>query len=279
MAKKILLLGNSKSHLAERLTQEATVTGVDFTALSLNAVRVVFQNGEVTVLGPGDVNLRSFDIVYLYAMGSKMPIALEIARVLSSQGVKIVDEVLASGALPHDKLFALGQNILPSPNTTFYFSLTEADAASITYPVIAKSIHGSMSRGVRLLNSPTEMIEFRDHFGTQVIVQEYLPVKADYRVLVVGDKVIGVLQRNGKNLKLLGLTREQRVVLPTIPDEVLARTVLAAKQKGLSIAGVDIAEHDGQFYCFEINSSPRVKSLEKRAGVNVAKAILDFLAS
>ena len=62
-----------------------------------------------------------------------------------------------------------------------------------------------------------------------------------------------------------------------ITPEVAALAVAVAKVFGLDIAGVDLLFDKNGFMICEVNSAPGFQGLEKASGMDIAKAMFDFL--
>jgi ribosomal protein S6--L-glutamate ligase len=92
-----------------------------------------------------------------------------------------------------------------------------------------------------------------------VILQEFIPhPEGDMRINVIGEEVVFSFKR----VRQPGMDFRSNVTLGAKavafePDEALKCLCLAATRAlGLSMAGVDVAQHDGRFYIFEVNEVP-----------------------
>lgn len=149
-------------------------------------------------------------------------------------------------------------------------------------PLIVKLLEGTQGYGVVL--APTKkaaesIIEAFHSMKTRVIVQEFIAEAkgADIRAFIVGNKVVGAMQRQGKegefrsNLhqggsgKLIKLSKEERAVALT-----------AAKAMGLKVAGVDLLQSNRGPLVLEVNSSPGLEGIEKATGMDIAMKIVEY---
>ena len=112
------------------------------------------------------------------------------------------------------------------------------------------------------------------------LVQQFVKEAAgsDLRCFIVGNKVVGAIKRTGadgdfrSNLHQGGTamsvntTREER--------ETAKR---AAKELGLSVAGVDMLQAEDGPKVLEVNSSPGLEGIEKATGKDIAGLIIEHL--
>ena len=64
-----------------------------------------------------------------------------------------------------------------------------------------------------------------------------------------------------------------------LPDRILKMAVKAASVCEIEVAGVDVIldKKSGQSFILEVNRSPQFEGFMKATGINVPKAIIDFL--
>jgi ribosomal protein S6--L-glutamate ligase len=150
-------------------------------------------------------------------------------------------------------------------------------------PLIGKLPEGTQGKGVMLLESKAaakSMVQALRSKGITLIVQEFLREArgADIRCLIVGDKVIAAMKRQGdiedfrSNLHQGGCG--EAIKLST---EERKMAIKAAKTVGLKIAGVDLIRTQKQSYVIEINSSPGLEGIEAVSQVNVAGEIINYI--
>lgn len=274
---KILLIGNSTSYLAKRLTKEAILTGDEFTAVPAKHIKIsITDNKFKAVLSTGE-DLLVFDVVYFYALGKHLLELAELAKYLKSHGKIIVEDYLAGGTLPLDKLDWRDQSILATPDYQFFFRFTPDDYHKVSYPAIIKTVHGSRGQGIFKVTNKTELRAVIKQIGRKIIIQKYLPITADYRIIVIGSQAYGAVKRFNSPDDFLTTRKRGERVLEDIAEKILELCVSATHAKGLEIAGLDLVRYQDKYYIWEINSSPQCRSFEKYTGVNVAGAILQYL--
>ena len=116
------------------------------------------------------------------------------------------------------------------------------------------------------------------------MLQEFIPNDGDYRVLVLGKKVLGVMKRSSQSKEEFrnNYSAGGKVEVADLPEEVKQLAVKAAEVCGLAVAGVDVAFRDYDFkkpVIWEVNKGPQFKGFMKATGIDVPREIVRFLAS
>ena len=147
--------------------------------------------------------------------------------------------------------------------------------------VILKESCGSFGMQVYKLHGIQEIREKINEIGnSHFIIQEVIKTSLgrDLRVNIVGDRVIGAMERRNisdfrANITLGGKGE------PVVPDSMQKETALRAhKALGLDFSGVDLLYgEDGEPIVCEVNSNVNFLSYEAISGVNVSSIILDYI--
>lgn len=159
------------------------------------------------------------------------------------------------------------------------------------FPVILKGSGGD--RGTRVFKADNlEQLEklVRDlrksetEEGKRYMLQEFIPNDGDYRVLVLGEKVLGVMKRSSQSKKEFrnNYSAGGSVEIADLPEEIKQLAVKAAKVCGLAVAGVDVAFRDFDMtkpVIWEVNKGPQFKGFMKATGIDVPAEIVKFLVS
>jgi ribosomal protein S6--L-glutamate ligase len=121
-------------------------------------------------------------------------------------------------------------------------------------PLVAKQPRGSaLGRGVWLIRSVDELENYCQDQGPAYI-QEYLPIHRDMRIVVVGLKVRLAYWRVAapgdfrNNIAAGG-----RIDLAPVPERALDLALLTARLCRWDDVGLDICEHQGEFFVLEGN--------------------------
>lgn len=150
-------------------------------------------------------------------------------------------------------------------------------------PVIIKLLEGTQGLGVVLAENrkaASSVIEAFHGLKARVIVQEFIKEAggADIRAFVVNGEVVGAMKRQGKEGEFRSnLHRGGSSTIIKLSRSEKAAAVSAAKQMGLSVAGVDMLQSSRGPLILEVNSSPGLEGIEKSTGIDIAAKIVEFL--
>ena len=147
-------------------------------------------------------------------------------------------------------------------------------AEQLGLPVVVKQAYGSMGTGVFKADTAEQLKSLMTRFMCEPhLFQRYIASSAgrDLRVIVVGGKVLGGIERTSKrdfrsNIGLGGSAKKADV-----PDEVRGYAITAAKILGLDYCGIDFLYGDTFLLC-EVNSNAFFDAFEQATGINVAGA-------
>lgn len=113
--------------------------------------------------------------------------------------------------------------------------------------------------------------------GQRYMLQEYIVNTEDYRVMILGEKVLGVMKRAvGENERLKNVFSKAE-----LPQYVLDKAIKAAKVCEIDIAGVDVVfkNREKEPYFWEVNRAPNYDRFMEVTGIDVAREIVEYLAS
>lgn len=161
--------------------------------------------------------------------------------------------------------------MLPEAARAFYEECRER--------VIYKSISAERSIVKRLNAEDLPRLEQIQDCPVQL--QELVP-GIDIRVHTVGDRVFAseiVADRlDYRYVAREGGTRSIRAI--ELSNELQARCVRLAKSLGLVMSGIDLRRTpDGEYYCFEVNTSPAFMFYENHTGQRIGDALADLLCT
>jgi RimK family alpha-L-glutamate ligase len=274
---RTLLIGNTKCHATRRLHEEFTLRGFSFDSVTPNDIVFSVQNGVTTMLTKEGKDLLAYDVYFFRGLGTIARELSVIANYLSKQNKVIIEDVFAHKAPYFDKFSpTMVDDGIPVIDYQLIFSLPEDSVNHYTFPIIAKNLDGSMGLKVRLLHNTTELHAFVEKFGFPLLLQKYIPIQFDYRVMVVDGKVLGAMKRYNSRDDFLTVRAGGVRESVELPQEALDVALRSTAVAGLSVAGVDLLEHKGIFYRIEVNMSPQFRVFEKTTHINVAGAICDM---
>jgi ribosomal protein S6--L-glutamate ligase len=152
-------------------------------------------------------------------------------------------------------------------------------------PIIIKLLEGTQGVGVILAESvkiAEAIIETLQSTRQNVLIQKFVSESKgkDIRAFVVGDRVVAAIRRVAQGQEYRSNVhrggRTERVIL----DETYCQTAVRCTQiMGLRVAGVDMLESDEGPQVMEVNSSPGLEGIETCTQLDIAGAIVDYIAA
>jgi RimK family alpha-L-glutamate ligase len=256
-------------HRAEAIDFRRVTAGVEIAADSLDG----FDGVLVRTMPPGSLEQVIFRMDVLHRLEAR-----GVAVVNPPKSVEIcVDKYLATA-----NLAAAG---LPVPATIV---CQHAEAALEAFAqlggdVIVKPLFGSEGRGMlRVSDMDMAWRTFRtlERLQTVLYLQKTIAHPGwDLRVFVMGGKVLAAMRRyaNGGWRTNVAQGGRAECVRVTEAEEKLA--VRAAAAVRAAVAGVDLLPGPaGEMYVLEVNAVPGWRALAPVAGIDVATAMVRFMA-
>ena len=159
----------------------------------------------------------------------------------------------------------------------------EAVIKKIGLPMIVKENYGSLGKQVYLVNNKSELLELENKLiHVPHLFQEFIESSKgkDFRIIVIGGKVVAYMKRENKHSYLSNLAAGGTSSVVELPKEYLDVAVKAANILGLDYCGVDVLEGpNGEPIISEVNSNAFYEGIEKTTGINVAGCYVDYLLS
>ncbi|MGF3055309.1 RimK family alpha-L-glutamate ligase [Microbacterium sp. YY-01] len=151
-------------------------------------------------------------------------------------------------------------------------------------PVVIKLLEGTQGIGVILapqVKVAEAIIETLHSTKQNVLIQKFIAESRgrDIRALVVGDRVVAAMRRVAHGDEFRSNVHRGGRVEPVDLDPVYEQTAVRSAQiMGLRVAGVDMLESDDGPMVMEVNSSPGLQGIEEATKLDVAGAIVDYIA-
>ncbi|WP_395653719.1 30S ribosomal protein S6--L-glutamate ligase [Phycicoccus elongatus] len=152
-------------------------------------------------------------------------------------------------------------------------------------PVVIKLLEGTQGIGVILAPSrkvAEAIIETLHGTNQQVLIQAFVKESKgrDIRAIVVGDRVVAAMRRVAQGDEFRSNVHRGGRVEPVDLDPAYQETAVRAAQiMGLRVAGVDMLEGNDGPLVMEVNSSPGLQGIESATNLDVAGAIIDYIAN
>ncbi|WP_308798440.1 RimK family alpha-L-glutamate ligase [Agromyces silvae] len=190
-----------------------------------------------------------------------------------------------------DKLRAnqiLSRHNIALPPTTFVRNradLRQAIERVGGAPVVIKLLEGTQGIGVILapqVKVAEAIIETLHSTKQNVLIQKFIAESRgrDIRALVVGDRVVAAMRRVASGDEFRSNVHRGGSVEPVeLTPEYEQAAVRSAQIMGLKVAGVDMLEANEGPLVMEVNSSPGLQGIETATKLDVAGAIIDYIAN
>lgn len=211
----------------------------------------------------------------------------EIARFLEKGGAKVMDkpELLLNLSkfdpiLDRYKKF----NIPLTYCCSSFDSLKKFLARNkIIFPVIIKPYKGYHGEGIVKADSKVDLIKFARLFFKKnkdnLFFQEYINIKYEYRVFVVGSKSLGVVEKIPKEGVIARNYALGAEFVQVRKPRVAKLAEKLCRELKRNFSGVDIIEdRNGKLYILECNRSPQFIGFMKATGINVAEKIINYFS-
>ena len=152
-------------------------------------------------------------------------------------------------------------------------------------PVIIKLIEGTQGIGVLLaetVKSAKSIIELLQNQKQSVLIQKFVSESKghDIRAFVVGDQVVGAMRRIAQGQEFRSnIHCGGRTEVVELEASYVETAVRAAQILGLRVAGVDLLEGKDGPQVIEVNSSPGLEGIEGCTQLDIAGAVIDYIAA
>ncbi len=150
-------------------------------------------------------------------------------------------------------------------------------------PLVVKLLEGTQGVGVVLAETcqaAESVIGAFQQLDANILVQEFITEAngADVRALVIGNKVVAAMLRQGPEGEFRSnLHRGGNATLTKLSPVERMTALRAVKALGLRVAGVDLLRSKRGPVVMEVNSSPGLEGIEQTTGKDVASAIVAYI--
>ncbi|NLY19650.1 MAG: RimK family alpha-L-glutamate ligase [Clostridiaceae bacterium] len=214
-----------------------------------------------------------------------------LARYLEMLGYRLFNRSEAIEACDNKALMHLKLNGLRVPKTIIgpfaFFSQSLTDKyfekiiEELGEEVILKESCGSFGmqvyrlKGIKEIRDKISVIKNR-HFIVQEVIKTSLG--KDIRVNIIGDEIVGAMQRSNSTDFRANITLGGKGELVALSEEQREIALKAHKMLGLDFSGVDllIGESCEPIIC-EVNSNVNFLSFEDLSGINFSNRILRYI--
>jgi ribosomal protein S6--L-glutamate ligase len=285
---KIAILSrNPKLYSTRRMVEAGTELGHEVIVIDPLRCYMTIASQRPTIHYKGE-ELTGFDALIPRIGASITFYGTAVARQFEMMGVYNINESVAISR-SRDKLRSLqllarkgiGLPVTGFAHSTQYTNdlIDQVGGA----PLVIKLLEGTQGIGVVLAETRKageSVIEAFRGLNANILVQEFIKEAdgADLRCLVVGDKVVAAMKRQGKEGEFRSnLHRGGSASIARLTPAERLTAVRAAKIMGLNVAGVDLLRSNHGPVVMEVNSSPGLEGIEAATGKDVAGMIIQFI--
>ena len=273
-------LADGIKNQVSRLKEEFSLRNVPIDIMKNNEVLAYIENGDIRC------KLLNYDFV-LYLDKDRY-----VAELLERSGFRLFNSMKAitecdDKMLTHIKLSNSGINMPTTISSTLCYRdngnrdyLRDVEKF-LGFPLIVKENYGSLGKQVYLVKNHAELEEIENKLiHIPHIFQKFISSSRgkDYRLIVIGHRVVAYMKRENKNSYLSNLATGGKASKVSLPNEYLKMAEKASKILNLDYCGVDILEgENGEPILSEVNSNAFYEGIEKTTGVNVAGCYVDYI--
>ncbi|MFK7767771.1 MAG: RimK family alpha-L-glutamate ligase [Mariniblastus sp.] len=287
--KLAILSRHPKCYSTQRLVEAATVRGHEAVVLDTLQFSIDLAEGSPELYHRSCL-LEDFDAVVPRIGASITHFGTAVVRQFEQMDVFCANSSQGI-ANSRDKLRALqilSRHNIGMPQTTFVKSQSDVLPAIKRVggaPVVIKLLEGTQGVGVILAESDKvaeAIIETMQSTRQNVLVQKFVAESKgrDIRAFVVGDRVVSAMRRVAQGNEFRSnVHRGGKTEVVKLSPQVERTAVRAAQIMGLHVAGVDMLESNTGPQIMEVNSSPGLEGIETCTQLDIAGAIIDYLAA
>lgn len=216
----------------------------------------------------------------------------EVCSLLESKGVRVFNpsksieecddkyttyKVLKAHKIPQPDTMLSPLNYSNLLNDAILYKIKEY----FGFPLVIKEVHGSLGKKVYLVNNMKEFAEKEQEIvNSKHIFQKFIKASkgVDYRVLILGHKVVGCIKRESPKDFRSNLSTGGQASRVELPKEFTALAIKVSKILNLDYCGVDLlVDEDGSPLVCEVNSNAFFRGFEQVTNINVARKIVDYI--
>jgi len=279
--KKLLCIGfSTENYSMNRLQEEATKAGIRYFALGYKKTLFQFPNQNLknqSLLSEYDFVIhRNLSILPFQGFYSQM--FHESVIQLNHRHISLFP--IYNKFIQYNFLQHLSIPIIPTLYQYRDLSYTDIIDYFGENSFVVKPLDGSFGSDIELITSQEEFDQyFSSHSLHETLIQKYIQAQSDFRVLILGTEILGVLERfRGEHSIITNLSAGNRAQKGVLKSEITDLAILAAQALNLEYAGVDIIlDSNENPFIIELNNSPQFEGFERETGVNVAEKIIKYL--
>lgn len=282
--KLLLFTSNVYDDNPQQILTEAEKLGNEARAMDYRDLEVELSRGIFKVKG---TSVFEFD-AYIFrgvgtGFGKNQALVESLVQILTEKNKLVLNgehyAKYGGGLDKYSQLWRLNAGGVRIPKTCFVGE-KRVDRLKWKMPYVMKSVHGSHGLQVAKIENRNEAMMFlSNHQPTEIIIQKCMEELFDYRVLVLGNQILGAMERRSEPGQFLNNISAGAEPLPGKITKAIEKISLsAAKVMEMDYAGVDLVfDAKGLPYVIEVNNAAEFQGFQMATGVNVAEAMVNYL--
>src|SRR5262249_33840772 len=119
-----------------------------------------------------------------------------------------------------------------------------------------------------------------ERIGAVLYLQKFISHPGwDLRVFVLGDRILAAMRRHARGDWRTNVAQGGRAEVVPVSAEEAELALRSARALGAAVAGVDLLQGPaGEWYVIEVNAVPGWRALAPVTGIDVARALVQYLA-
>ncbi|OQX19824.1 MAG: hypothetical protein BWK75_05315 [Candidatus Altiarchaeales archaeon A3] len=241
------------------------------------------------------INLLNFDLIFLRQneiLSEKDKFIFDTIEILENEGMNVINptEGIRTSKDKYLGYYYLKKNGINIPETytsnnemSTYFQILKSKSKDNKDKFVFKPMSGKGGIGIVITCEKSTAGDILSMFALNnkvAIFQKFIKNNKDMRIIVVGDEVIGGIERiAGKGMHKNGISTGGKAVAFKVSDELKEISVKASKALKCKISGVDIIEdkESNNYRVLEVNCSPAFDGFQRATKINVYEKIADYL--
>lgn len=168
---------------------------------------------------------------------------------------------------------------IPHPKTKIFYGKQQKQTILdfFEFPFIAKKARGSAKGvGVHLIQNTEDLSRYLKN-KEPAYIQEYLPIDRDMRIIIIGKTIrLAYWRIAGPDNFKTNLSQGGTAGFDPLPPKALDLALETASKCGWDDVGIDIIEHDNDFYVLEGNMKYGTKGFCS-AGINYKEMLANLI--
>jgi ribosomal protein S6--L-glutamate ligase len=288
--KNILVVSESRElYSTKRLLQESK--RLKYTTNWLNPFAHLLQIGDGSGVA-SEEQTKHNGLCFLRTTGTRYDeFDLCVARHYESLGYKIANSLKALDIFrkkDNQALFFNAHNI-PCVKSILYRGELKAKDWEIIKKLsnheekyILKMIRGNQGIGVNLITGSQSLLSLLETFHAlkdqKFLIQPFIPHKKEWRVFVIKDEILGIIERTITPDNFRGNSRHSKgKMITTISTDLKKEIDRAMHLSQLDYCGIDIMETKEGFTFLEMNPVAGFQQMEELSGKNIARELISRL--